>query len=172
MNHIIEAVVELFEEEEWPFKLDQERSFVRMRVNGTAGDWSFAVEVEDGTLLMQSKLPVRVTDVRRCSCVEMLMRINATLKVGGFLLDFDEGLVVHHVTFPLAAESVPEQLRFLVAGSLATVDDYFSAIMSVVHAGTPPVEALSRLKGDTVLTKAGRGMNGRGEEGDNTRWRN
>jgi hypothetical protein len=147
----IETVVDFFKTKQWSFELDEAKHRVRSGIEGDNGEWIFYVSASDETNLcfVLSVFPQKCPQEKRQLCAELLTRINYGLLLGCFEMNFDTGRICFKASYPFPAGQIsPDLVEETVEFSIAFMDRYFPAIMSVLYAGMSPVEAFAAVNKD------------------------
>ena len=105
------------------------------------------VKVNQDRMLVFIESPVKVPENTRSLCAELLMRINYTLALGNFELDFRDGEVRYRMAVDVEGSSLSLQMiETNIMVSAATMDRYFPAMMAVVYGNRSPVEAFEDVR--------------------------
>jgi hypothetical protein len=142
----IARFAEFFNQRGWGYNQNPTKPVIHTGFSGDNGRWQCVAVAgpEDKHLLFLSLLPSKATSNRRAACAELLTRINFGLALGCFEMDFEDGEIRFRTSIPLVSEDVsPEMVEHLVFSNLSTVDRFFGAIMSVIHADVSPKAALN-----------------------------
>lgn len=157
---LYDAFLQFLREDGWPIETEEEQfQAVAVPVEGSSGRWLCGGQIMDerALLLFSSIVPVYVPEQSRGAVSEFLHRANAGLLFGGFQYDPDEGEVRYVTSLdlsdvdPAAAEQsglLPGLIKRMVYANVATTDQYFSALMSVIHSGADPAAAVEAAEGD------------------------
>jgi hypothetical protein len=152
---LFDALVSFLREDGWPIEAeDENEQAIAVPVEGASGRWICVGQIFDRRplLLFSSLIPAYVPKEARAAVGEFLHRANAGLLFGGFQFAVDDGDIRYVTTLDLsevdadvAASSgfLRGMVRRLVYANVATTDQYYSALMSVIHAGVEPTAAVA-----------------------------
>jgi hypothetical protein len=148
MNAALETVVSCLKEKGWEFDVDEAQGRVRSAVTSDNGEWTFFVAVDDGdgVCMTVSVFPQRCPANRRRVCLELLARINWTLRLGCFEMDCDSGRIGFRTACPFSPGRVDgDRVRQVLGFNIAFMDRMFPVIMSVLYGSVSPRRALEVL---------------------------
>lgn len=126
-----------------------ESAVVSMNLTGKSGNFRTFVEVRQGQkrVLVYVESPVKVPGMRRSLAAEFLMRVNYSLALGGFELDFRDGEVRYRNGIDVDGGVLSnEMIRQLIMVPAATMDRFFGGLMQVVYGTTMPAEAFEECR--------------------------
>lgn len=159
-RYVFDALVSFLRDDGWPLEAqDENEQALAVPVEGENGRWICAAQLmrDRALLLFSSILPVYVPPGSRAAVGEFLHRANEGLLFGGFQFAVDEGDVRYVTTLDVseldpdkaaASGLLPGLLRRLVYANVTTTDQYYSALMSVIHAGVEPAAAVAAAEAD------------------------
>lgn len=151
---LYDALLQFLREDGWPVEEEDEQfQAVAVPVEGRSGRWICGGQIMDerALLLFSSIVPAYVPEVAREAVSEFLHRANAGLLFGGFQFAPDEGEVRYVTSLDLSdvdpdvavsSGMLPGLIKRMVYANAATTDQYFSGLMSVIHAGADPAAAV------------------------------
>ncbi|MCA9257752.1 MAG: YbjN domain-containing protein [Planctomycetales bacterium] len=149
VNVAYEKLVQHFDERDLRFEADPEQQLV------TAGFWcdycltriTAVVEPDDRLFQVFAEIPIRVPEGARPSVGEAITRANYGLRLGKFEFDVDRGLLRYQTSTMLTEDGTldDETIARQVGTSLAMVDRYLPAVMSVIYANDAPADAIRRV---------------------------
>jgi hypothetical protein len=122
-----------------------ERGWVATDGFGQHGSWLLVGQAheERGQAAVYSVLPEKVPAERRAAVNELLARINYGLILGNFEIDLSDGEVRFKVSADFGgADPTTDQLKPLVATSLAQFDRWLPALRAVIG-GEDPAKAFA-----------------------------
>lgn len=151
---LYDAFLQFLRDDGWPVESEEEQfQAVAVPVEGRSGRWICGGQIMDdrALLLFSSIVPTYVPEQSRPAVSEFLHRANAGLLSGGFQYDPDGGEVRYVTSLDLsdvdpevavASGMLPGLIRRTVYANVSTTDQYFSALMSVIHSGVDPATAV------------------------------
>jgi hypothetical protein len=161
-----EQLVRHFDERQLRFQADPDQQMV------CANFWcelflsrvTAVVEQDQRLFQVFADAPFRVPHGARGLVSEALSRANFGLRIGKFEFDVDEGVIRYQSSsiLPESGELDDELIGRLIGTSLAMLDRYLPAIMSVIFANEAPVDAIRRADADAEADRD----DDRPEEGD------
>ena len=152
---LYDAFLQFLRDDGWPIDSeDEEFQAVAVPVEGRSGRWICGGQIMDerALLLFSSIVPTFVPETARAAVSDFLHRANAGLLAGGFQFDPDGGEVRYVTSLDLsevdpstAVQSgvLPGLIKRMVYANVVTTDQYFSALMSVIHTGMDPAAAVA-----------------------------
>mmetsp|Transcript_28206 Transcript_28206/g.59018 ORF Transcript_28206/g.59018 Transcript_28206/m.59018 type:complete len:179 (-) Transcript_28206:250-786(-) len=113
------------------------------------------LKIPQDRMLVFIESPVKVPEgEKRTICAELLMRINYTLALGNFEIDFRDGEVRYRMSVDVEGSSLSTQMvETNIMVSAATMDRYFPAIMAVVYGNKTPIEAIEEARNPPPSTQ-------------------
>ena len=126
---------------------DGEAMAVQVTLTHLVSTLVFQADMDPPLLSVSARVPVLVPAERRAAVAEFFMRINQGLRVGRFLLDYQDG----EACFRLEVE----------ADVVGLTDERISryvlpALMNVIYRGTSPVQAVEQGEAEfAAVTKKG-----------------
>jgi hypothetical protein len=160
-RYLYDALIAFLRQDGWPIATEDEAErALAVTVEGTSGRWACAAQIliERPVLLFSSLLPTFVPVPARGRIAEFVTRANAGLVYGGFQFNLDNGELryVNCLDFTgleqaaVSASGILEGLiRQMVEANVRTVDQYFSALMAVIHTDVDPAQALAGAENET-----------------------
>ena len=145
MSPAYENLLDHMETHELRYQADAEREAVTAMFGGDSGAYMVVAHIdEDGDLFQINGMPaVCVPKGARHDIAEAVARANWGLKVGKFELDVDRGILHFHASNVIDGEAISDLLiGRLFATTLAMLDRYVPAFMSVIYANDPPDDAV------------------------------
>ena len=124
---------------------DGEAMAVQVTLTHLVTTLEFQADLEPPLLSVFASVPVLVPAERRAAVVEFFMRINHGLRVGRFLLDYENGEVCLRLEVEAEVANLTDQRIYrYVLLAMRLVDGYFPALMNVIYRGTSPVQAVEQ----------------------------
>ncbi|KAL7573273.1 hypothetical protein ACA910_003418 [Epithemia clementina (nom. ined.)] len=111
------------------------------------------VKAHQDRMLVFIESPVRAPDRSRAACAELLMRINYSLALGNFEIDFRDGEIRYRMAVDVEGSYLSlSMIETNIMVSAATMDRYFPAMMTVIYGNKAPVEALEEVRNPTMAS--------------------
>ncbi|KAL7573272.1 hypothetical protein ACA910_003417 [Epithemia clementina (nom. ined.)] len=99
--------------------------------------------------------PVKAPERSRPACAELLMRINYSLVLGNFEIDFRDGEIRYRMAVDVEGSHLSlSMIETNIMVSAATMDRYFPVMMTVIYGNKAPVEALEEVRNPTLAALA------------------
>lgn len=136
---------------------DGEAMAVQVTLTHVVATLVFQADMDPALLSVSGRVPVLVSTEHRAAVAEFFMRINSGLRVGRFLLDYQDG----EACFRLEVEAdvaglTDERISRYVLLGMRMVDGYFPALMNVIYRGTNPMQAVEQSEAEfAALTSQG-----------------
>lgn len=150
MSSILETVIDFLEEDAWPFTRLDDWPGVRTGFRGESGEWiCYARAKEDQEqFLFYSICPVNVPEDKRAAMADFLTRANYGLLIGNFEMDLSDGEIRYKTSIDVEGDRLSVALvRNMVYANVLTMDQYLSAMMSVIYSDVSPAQAIARVEG-------------------------
>lgn len=150
MGKIFDAMTTFFKQDGWPIhRIGQDLAY-SMAVEGDHGKWTAIAQAweDDNIFLFYSACPVEAPAGRQPLVAELLTRINFTLVVGNFEMDFTDGHIRYRTSIDITGHQLGALLiHQLVYRNVLTMDKYLPAIQAVIQGERSPVQALAKIEG-------------------------
>ena len=157
MSVAFERLVQHFEEHNFSYRVDDDREVLRANFRGEVGNRQLVavVEEEEGLFQVFGCIDVGVPEGARAAVAETLTRVNYGLRVGKFEFDFRDGEVRFQASSVLLAGMLDDfVIRQLIGTTLALLDRYMPAVLSVVYANESPIDAVARVEAEFAGSRA------------------
>lgn len=145
MSVVFERLLQHLEEYELRFESDAENETIVASFRGEVASYRVIGRVEADQDLFQvfGLIPIRVPEGSRPAVAETIVRANYGLKVGKFELDFEDGELRYQAAHILAGDSLDGAIvQRLIGTTMAMMDRYLPAILSVIYGNEPPADAV------------------------------
>ena len=152
MTGVFDTVVQFLEQDGWAFTRLPEEPILQMVFLGESGRWFCYAETreEPALFVFYSVCPVNVPEEKHVAAAELLTRVNYDLVIGNFEMDFSDGEVRYKTSLEVTGDALSLPLvQNAVYLNVLMMDRYLPGIMSVVYGDVSPVEALTRIEGET-----------------------
>ena len=120
----------------------------RMGISTKNARWQCVVNVdeEEGVVFLHSVCPLKAPAESRIRIAEFLMRLNRTVFLGHFVMDFDSGEIrfetyVHGESGAIASGA----MESFVNRNISTMDRHVRDIARVISTGIAPAEAMTQV---------------------------
>lgn len=128
-------------------------------MTGNNGYYKTIVQVkpqDSNRILSLCEAPVKVQAGRRAVAAEYLMRINFSLAIGAFEIDFTDGEVRTRNSIEMNDGILTKDMvRGLVMIPASTIDRFFAGLLQVVYGSRPPQEALEEARSPGATSRDG-----------------
>jgi len=149
MSPVYTSLLEHLERTGIVYQADAEREVASATFTCETGSYQVITRVNDDDRLFQvfGICPITVPDGSRLDVAHALTRANWGMKVGKFEMDLDEGRLHFHIANVIDGEQVSDGLfGRLIAITLAMLERYVPAILSVVYGNELPANAIRRVE--------------------------
>jgi len=146
-----ERLLQHLEEYELHFDKDPENETIIASFRGEVASYRIVGRVEADQDLFQvfGMIPIRVPNGSRPAVAETITRANFGLKVGKFELDFDDGELRYQAAHIMSDGTLDgDVIHRLIGTTIAMMDRYLPAILSVIYGNEPPVDAIRFAEAD------------------------
>jgi hypothetical protein len=143
---LFETIGQYLVDEEWVLESQPDDLAYVGTFNGENIDWRILVSVDHDPELrrvsVDSFLPVKASLHIRPAVAEVIARINASLTIGKWDFDMDDGSLAYGVNVCLMDSTISQAMFGRMFGvNLAIVDNYANTILSVVYGAKTALEA-------------------------------
>ena len=150
MAQILEAMVDFFTTDEWPFLQIEGQAALRTGFKGENGEWTCYARAREEMeqFVFYSVCPTNVPPERRPAMAEFLTRANYGLIIGNFEMDLTDGEVRYKTGIDVEGDRLSAALvKNLVYANVLTMDQYLPGIMRLIYADVSPAEAIVQVEG-------------------------
>lgn len=157
MNVAYQQLVQHFDQREMIYIADADNQSVSTDIVGEVGDYRVVVHVPDESDLVQvsGRAPIRVPAGARRDIAELIARSNHKLRIGKLTLDFDTGELLFRITQIITDAGLEDDVvDWMICTTLAVMDLYLPAALSVIYGGETPEDAVRRVTGAGPGTSA------------------
>lgn len=135
------------EANEWSYQEFPDKGYYAMSFSGQHGSWRVIVDLSDAEtlerLLIYSIYPISVPKLQRQAMSELITRANYGMTIGGFEMDFDDGVVRMKTASEMEKGAFSEEvLEQLFSCNLAVAGRYLPAIYGVAFGNLAPEVAI------------------------------
>jgi hypothetical protein len=145
MNAAYEKLIQHLDNQNIGYWSRSEDSSICTDLRGEVGMYRIYAQVhaEDGLFQVYGYSPVRVPIGSRPAVAEAVVRANHGLKVGKFEMHFDEGdLRFQAAQILVDGDLADETIHRLIATTMAMLNTYLPAVLSVIYGNELPVDAV------------------------------
>jgi hypothetical protein len=148
MGTLTDSVEQYFAAEGWDVTRSAKESALRMGVSTKNARWQCVVNVdeEEGVVFFHSVCPLKGSPEGRPRLAEFLMRLNRTIYLGHFVMDFDSGEIRFETYVHGANGNIDnDAMESFVSRNIATMDRHVCDIARVISTEIPPAEAMTQV---------------------------
>ncbi|BAY20851.1 hypothetical protein NIES2100_05950 [Calothrix sp. NIES-2100] len=148
MGNIFDAIVDFLTEDDWDFSVQSDRLILQMRFQGDTEQWVCYAKAkeEDEQFLFFSVSPVNAPITKRLTVAELITRINYSLPIGNFEMDFDDGEIRYKTSIDVEGSRLDSALiAQIVHANVQVMNTYLRCIMAVIDDNISPLEALAAI---------------------------
>jgi hypothetical protein len=149
MNVVYRTLVQHLDERDISYVANTDDQSVSTSIAGEVGEYRIYVQVLEESDLFQlfGYSPVRVPRGARPAIAEVITRANHDLRIGKFSLDFDIGELKFQIGQLLTEAGLnTEFIDWMICTTLAVMDKYLPAILSVIYGNEIPEDAVRRVE--------------------------
>jgi hypothetical protein len=150
MNVAYEKLIQHLDEHEIKYLTSADHRSICADFRGEVGLYRIVatVDSEDGLFQVFGHSPVRIPEGSRPAIAETIARANFGLKIGKFEMDFDEGDLRFQVAQILIDDTLEDEtIRRLIGTTMAMLNAYLPAVLSVIYANELPKDAVKQIEG-------------------------
>ncbi len=148
---LMAQVVAFFEQDDWPFRLDEARSVLRTAFQSKQGQWQCSAHVLDERrfVVFYSTCPTNAPEERRGAVMEFVTRANYGMYIGDFELDLSDGEVRYKTSVAMADGVLTfDMMRDLVYANISTMNRYMPGLLQVMFGGVDPAKAVAEIEAE------------------------
>ena len=109
-------------------------------------DSVIAIDEDDGEIIMETLLPVKVSPGKRVAATELVVRLNSNLRNGFLDFSVNSGYLSYKTNLLLGESKLQkDMIRHLIFSNWISADGSFPVINAVLFGNIPPQEALDEL---------------------------
>jgi hypothetical protein len=145
MTAAYEQLIHLLDEREVRYLQNEDTQSVCADLRGDVGSFRVVAHVDEEADLFQvyGYSPIRVPEGCLSAIAEAVARANYGLRVGKFELDFNDGEIRFQASQVLVYDAVGEEvIDRLIVTTMAMLDMYLPAFLSVVYGNEEPKDAV------------------------------
>ena len=145
MNAAYDKLIQHLDDREIRYQSDIDNQSICAYFNGSVGTYQIVVWVgaDDELLQVFGHSPMVVPVGSRPAIAETVIRANWGLKVGKFCLNLDEGQLCFQAAQILSDDSLTDEvLQRLIGTTMAMLDHYLPAVLSVIYGNEVPKDAV------------------------------
>lgn len=146
MSRIIDAFAGWLTAELWSFQAAEPRR-LKGQVFDAWGWWEWCTwaSEDDDLAEVRVSLPVNVPEEGRARVAEYLTRVNWSLVIGAFTMDYNDGEVRYRIVAPAGSgELGPDWARGMMHSTAFAIGNYVPELLKVAFLEVSPAEALER----------------------------
>lgn len=149
MNMAYEKLIQHLEEHDVRFMANSESSSIFAEFRGEVGTYRIIAVVDPEGDLFQvfGYAPVRIPSGARPAIAETIVRANYGLKVGKFEMDWNDGELRFQAAQILSEGQLDDEvIGRLMGTTMAMLDMYLPAVMSVIYGNELPEDAVRHVE--------------------------
>jgi hypothetical protein len=151
---MFQAVKQFIRVQGWKSQINLSDNIIKLQMGGDNGSFSLIIHViEDREqLVICAIIPTNTPASKRLAMAELITRINDSILIGHFDLDFEDGQVRFRVNsnYDSAMSVSMDVLERNIMTAIITMDKYLPAIMCLHYTSLSPKHALANVEGERV----------------------
>ncbi len=150
MGRILDAIIDFFEKDSWPYSAVEDRPILKTAYEGKVGQFTCYAQAreEQQQFVFYAIFPVRAPLKKLPAVAEFINRANYGMIIGNFEMDYSDGEIRYKTSADLEDVTISEPLlRNLVYANVLTMDRYFSGLMRVLYADVTAEDAINEVEG-------------------------
>ena len=151
MNAVFDELIQLLDEREVRYVTNEDDQSVCTDLRGDIAAYRVVARVNEDVDLFQvfGYSPLRAPAGSRPAIAEAVCRANYGLRVGKFELDVDDGELRFQASQVLTGETLGEEvIDRLISTTMAMLDLYLPAFLSVIYGNELPKDAIRHVETD------------------------
>lgn len=152
MKPIVDSITTFLQADGWPLHPIEGQSSYSMRFQGKSGEWTCIAQAfePERRFVFYSACPIQASNETNPAVAELLTRINYTLLVGNFEMNFLNGDIRCRTSIDSPGHELGAFLiQQVIYINVSHMDAYLPAIRAVIEQGMSPLDAIH-----TLLTSA------------------
>ncbi|HLP91159.1 MAG TPA: YbjN domain-containing protein [Nostocaceae cyanobacterium] len=154
---IYQAIIDFFQQDDWPFEQIRKDSWLRTTFQGKNGRWSCYAQANDTyyQFIFYSVCPVKVPEFKRQLIAEFIARANYNIIIGNFELDFRDGEIRYKTSVDIEDNSLTFTcIKNLVYTNVKMMDKYLPGIISIINDDISPDLAINQIEQGQKISQA------------------
>ncbi len=150
MNVAYEKLIQHLDEHEIKYLTSADHHSICADFRGEVGLYRIVatVDSEDGLFQVFGHSPIRIPEGSRPAIAETIARANFGLKIGKFEMDIDDGDLRFQVAQILIDDVLEDEtIRRLIGTTMAMLNAYLPAVLSVIYGNELPKDAVKCIEG-------------------------
>jgi hypothetical protein len=149
MSTAFENVLEHLDQHQVRYRQFPDEEVASFEIRTKTGVFPMTVRVDDDLLQVYGQVPLAVPEGARGLIAEAVARANFGMRVGNFELDVNDGELRFHASVVLQLDRVEDTLaERLITITLAMLERYIPAFMSIIYGNEPPAAAIALVESD------------------------
>ncbi len=146
MNPAFRRLIEHLDARQIGYLIGRDNQSIVGDLIGEVSDYRLVIRVPEDADLLQvlGYCPIRVPLGARPAIAEVITRANLDLRFGKITLDFDSGELKSHFDQMLTNSLDVDLVDWLICRTVAALDTYLPAILSVIYSDEAPADAVRR----------------------------
>ena len=147
---VFSAMVEFFEDDNWPFTPVAGEPVLSMHFVGQSGHWICYAQAreEQQQFVFYSVCPMAMPDFKREAVAEFITRANYGMIIGNFELDYNDGEVRYKTSLDVEGTVLNSALiRQAVYANVLMMDRYLPGLLNLVYTDITPAQAVAQVEG-------------------------
>jgi hypothetical protein len=145
-----ETLGQFLEEDGWYPQQLEGKTIYRMGFSGKNGQITCLaqIRVDSEQFLFYAIAPIKVPEELRLATAEFTTRANYGMRIGNFEMDFNDGEIRYKSSLDFKDETLtPQLIKLAIYPAVQTLDRYLPGLMTVIHGGKTPAEAVAEIEG-------------------------
>jgi hypothetical protein len=145
----VEAMVNFFTEDDWPFTKIKGEPVLLTAFQGQNGKWTCYAKAreEQEQFIFYSICSINAPGNKRLAVAEFLTRANTGMIIGNFELDFASGEICYKTSIDVKGDLLSSALiKQLVYANVSMMDKYLPGIKSVIDGDVEPKDAIAQIE--------------------------
>ncbi len=147
---IFSAMVDFFEDDNWPYTVVEGEPVLSMHFVGQSGHWICYAQARDDQqqFVFYSVCPMAMPDFKRAAVSEFVNRANYGMIIGNFELDYNDGEVRYKTSIDVEGTFLDAALiRQAVYANVLMMDRYLPGLLALVYNDITPADAVAQVEG-------------------------
>lgn len=146
---ILQTITDFFTKDGNPVYQWQSKTVISLPYKGSNGEWRCYADGRESQNLccFYSICPIQAPEDKRMAIAEFIARVNYTLTVGNFEMDFDDGEIRYRTSIDVEDDRLSTPLfKQLTIANVTMMDLYLPAIRDIIENNVSPAEAIAAIE--------------------------
>jgi hypothetical protein len=155
MGRITEGFIQDLEGKNIKYCVDAKKNVITLPMTQATLQWIVNVRIYEGRhwIIYRSVFPINCPKAKRIALCEFITRVNSSLVIGNFEMDFDDGMINYKTSADLEkSEAMDGFFLCLLGANFTSFSQYAPGITQLIYGDITPSEAVEICKSKELST--------------------